>query len=255
MSAAHDDTIQRILGMNPGIRFGVPDAFYGNRPIYITDGAAQDARVAARAWLMDPEGFSGRAQDFAGWNLTPTPTDKSVFGEPWLLPAATGPGNSPLDVVGSWGYADGGAVAYWWDVLRAGYLVPNVANPTAPLPPLWAIALSPYTIADFHVGATPATTSTTPSTTPSGTTSSGGTTPGTTTTQPRTAAGTPITGNAGDRFLVGGVTYDGLGHIISTNATGSTSAHSDSSHSVSWLPVALVAAGAYALTRAHSSRR
>lgn len=248
MSAAHDAIIQNLLDTNPGIRFGLPDGFYGNRPVYFTDGPGQDARITARAWLMDPEGFSGRTQDFAGWQLTPAPPDKAVFGEPWLLPASTTAGNSPFDIVGSWGYADANGGTIWWDVLRAGYLVPNVQNPNAPLPPQWAIALTVYNLSDFHVGSSPSTTSTPPATqtTPGTVTSSGG--------GRLSSGGTPITGNPLDRFLVNGITYDGLGTIIARNATGNSSAHSVSSHSVSWFPVVLLV-GAYALTHRHPSRR
>lgn len=240
MSAAHDATIRQILDMNPGITFGRPDAFYGNRPMYFTDGTGEQARVAARAWLKDPEGYSGARSDFAGWNLTAAASDPSVFGEPWLLPASTGLGNSPQDIVGSWGYGDGSGGTVWWDVLRAGYLVPNVQNKTAPLPPAWAIASSPYSAALFHVGEYIARPSDVYVLTDPPAAQSTSAPPANNSPVKTTAAGTPITGNANDRFLVGGVTYDGLGHVMQTASAAAGNGGSSSSRALAWFGVGTV---------------
>lgn len=93
-------TLHALLVNNPGIRFATPQAWYGNRPIYFTDRQYDDERINALAWLMDPEGFSGRQSDFAGWALTPTqvtdastrwsdPTQLAPIGTYWRAPDPT----------------------------------------------------------------------------------------------------------------------------------------------------------------------
>lgn len=202
--------LAQILADNPGLTFGVPDGFFGNRPIYYTDGASYDARIASRSWIMDPEGISGTHASFAGWVLTLTRTTVPPWDvpEPWLLPAVTTGYSSPDDKVGTWGYFDPSlGVQVWWDVHRAGYLTPQGSYP---LPPAWAISASPYKATDFRNAS--------PTTTPAATTTTGG---GSVT--PQGPAGNPITGVASDRFLVNGTVYDGLGHALMAVSDGTVS--------------------------------
>lgn len=241
MSAAHDAVIKRILDLNPGLTFGVPDAFWGNRPIYISDGPGQAQRIATKSWLMDPEGVSGSTADFLAYNLTPAPTDPTVFGKPWLLPASTGPGNSPNDQVGTWGWADPqtGALT-WYTIHRDGTIIPLYDGQI--LPPAWAIAQSPYQLTQFDMSRSEFGTNTTPAAPPVVVPS---VTPG----QQTTPAGTPITGDPNDRYLVGGTMYDGLGHVLSVTPL------DGSARGSGWLPLALAAIGLYAFTRSQHSRR
>jgi hypothetical protein len=80
------------MRLQPGIVYGKPDAFLGTRPVYFTDGAAEQLRLANNAWFKDPEGISGPQSDFAISSLSAVPSGTPPWDtpEPWLLPAYTG---------------------------------------------------------------------------------------------------------------------------------------------------------------------
>ena len=92
--SGREQTLLRLLRNNAGIRFSPPDKWFGNRPIFYTDDEATNARrIANRAWMFDPEGFSVVHGGEPG-AVTEFPSTFPAGGlDPvsWDLPASTAP--------------------------------------------------------------------------------------------------------------------------------------------------------------------
>ena len=90
--SGREQTLLRVLRNNPGIRYSPPDKWFGNRPIFYTDDEATNARrIANRAWMFDPEGYSVTHGGEPG-AVTEFPSTLPAGGlDPvsWDLPAST----------------------------------------------------------------------------------------------------------------------------------------------------------------------
>jgi hypothetical protein len=84
-----------MLIMNGPVKFAPPDKWAGNRPVFFTDGPEWDSKIAAKAWMMDPEGWSTTHAGASSLGpLTDSPSTPPAGGwspVSWELPAYTGP--------------------------------------------------------------------------------------------------------------------------------------------------------------------